>query len=100
MCQNGHNKCQNLTHLFVVDGLTHEVSKIETFCSVFISRKNVPKQETKCFKKYETQCFNEFETKCFKARNLMYQNKKLIVSKSMKLNVSKQETNCFKKYET
>ena len=31
-CQNGHNKCQNLTHIFVVDGLTHEVSKIETFC--------------------------------------------------------------------
>jgi hypothetical protein len=47
MCQNGHNKCQNLTHLFVVDGLTHEVSKIETFCSVFISREYVPKQDTK-----------------------------------------------------
>jgi hypothetical protein len=62
MCQIGHNKCQNLTHLFVVDGLTHEASKNETFCSVFISRKNVPKQETKCFKKFETNCFKKYET--------------------------------------
>ncbi len=40
-----HKKCQNLTHLFVIDSLTQKVSKNETFYSISISREYVPKQE-------------------------------------------------------
>jgi hypothetical protein len=54
MCQIWHKKCQNLTHLFVIDGLTQKVSKNETFCSISRSREYVQKQETECIKNNKT----------------------------------------------
>jgi hypothetical protein len=41
-----HKKCQNLTHVFLIDGFTQKVSKNETLCSISISREHVPKRET------------------------------------------------------
>ena len=58
MCPIWHKKRQKLTHVFVVDVLTHEVSKIETFCFVWVIRLNVSKQETKCSKNKKLNVLN------------------------------------------